>query len=177
MLQEKIIFFKRVNGKCQLITVLAVLMCGASASAFYEDFATTPDQYTLYGSASVTGGHLEGTAGWGQGALFDPTFATPTPANPLVYTLTFNMGGMDDYASAAPLVGFGSSGAGGFLGQANGFMLLYMPLYHGGPTFNLLYNPGSGVWTDIHWNPDPNEGIPGGLDLNADYELLSLIHI
>ena len=68
-------------------------------------------------------------------------------------------------------MGWSSDGGSGFQGQANGFMLTYIALYSGG-TLNLLYNPtGTGVWTDVYWNPG-NESMPGGFDINADYELI-----
>ena len=158
----------------KLIVLLIVSMFCASVSAvvFYEDFETTGDQYTLYGGASsVAGGHLEGIADWGHGAFMDGTYATPTAGSPLTYKATFNFGGMDDYTWATPVIGWSSDGGSGFLGQANGFMVAYIPLYEGG-TMDLLYNPtGTGVWTDVYWNPG-NEPMPGGFDLNADYELV-----
>ena len=162
-------------NKYYFIVLMFCLLLTASAWGFYEDFATTGDQYSLYGGATVSGGHLLGTSGWGQGALMDGSY-TPTAGNPLTYKTTFNMdGSTENWATA--VLGFGSSGAGGKLGQADGFLLGYMPnlsSYIGSwnASFDLIWNP-SDPWTDIYSDFTGTSGVvPGGFDLNADYELI-----
>ena len=157
--------------KKKLIVSLIISLLCASASAFYEDFATTGDQYTLYGDGSVTSGQFTGS-----GAIMDGTYAAGTAGSPLTYKATFNMAG-DSSTWANCGIGFSSSSATGFGSLLDGWIIMYVPNLAGygsytNATFDLLYNPNTNVWTDVYWNGGASNNIPGGFDLNADYELI-----
>ena len=153
---------------CILIGLLTFMVWALPVQAFYEDFESTGDQYSLFGGGYVEDGYLKGS-----GAFLDGTYPAGTAENPLIMKITFNFLG-DTGTWAGAWLGFGSDGTLGWDNKGDGFILGYFPsiAYLGGATIDLLWNPDDGsVWTDVYWNPGAEE-IPGGFDYNADYEMI-----
>ena len=162
-------------GKLLLLCGLGVMLCAIPASAIYEDFATTGDQYTLSGNQTVTAGHVDGVYAWDYSvALLDGDYPA-SAANPVQITATWNANG-DGGTWAMPVVGFGSDGnAGG--GHVNGFMVNFLPNYSGGHGQNsFMVINGTDGWNDVVWeafydsNGDLQDHFPGGFDSSADYQ-------
>ena len=154
--------------KLIFILVIAMLASTAHASMLYEDFETTGDQYSLFGNAFVAGGYLNTPGDWTGGAVLDGTYPASV-SDPSIKTATFNFLG-NTYEFTSVTYQFGTKGTdlmGTQYAFPQGWLIRYMPLKAGVGNIRLYHN--TDVRTEVY---NENHEMPGGFDLNADYEMV-----
>ena len=148
------------------VLVVAMLISTVQAGVLYENFETTGDQYTLFGSAVVAGGYLNVPTDWHGGAVLDGEYPASV-SDPSIKTTTFNFLGNDyQWTTVGYLIGTNGLGT--------------METHHGMPWGWLIrYMPNDNGMIRFYHNTDTrteiargNYPMPGGFDLNADYELV-----
>jgi hypothetical protein len=147
-----------------VIAVAMMVIAATSQAAYYEDFETTGDQYTLEPDAQVDGGYLH-QPGWTGYAELDGTYSASAGA-PSIKTVTFNMlGNTATWMALVYQLACDDGTAEGIAFGRNGIRVQYAANDNG---YLSIYH------TDDGWTPLAKEATNTAMSagLNTDYDLV-----